>query len=134
MIKMSELKLTIPITGMTCANCAMNIERNVAKLNGVEGVNVNFASEHATVQFDPKQTSLQDILSKIQSIGFAVPRADIDFPVTGMTCANCSANIERALNKRVMGVTKASVNLATERAFVEYIPGIVTAGRNLYWA
>jgi len=123
---MSELKLTVPVTGMTCANCAMNIERNVAKLNGVEGVSVNFASEHATVAFDPKQINLPAILSKIQSIGFAVPRADIDFPVTGMTCANCSANIERALNKRVLGVTKASVNLATERAFVEYIPGIAT--------
>lgn len=123
---MSELKLNIPITGMTCANCAMNIERNVAKLNGVDGVNVNFASEHASVQFDPKQTSLQDILSKIQSIGFSVPRADIDFPVTGMTCANCAANIERALNKKVPGVTGVSVNLATERAFVEYIPVVTT--------
>jgi len=121
---MSEIKLTLPITGMTCANCAMNIERNVARLNGVDGVNVNFASEHATIQFDPKQTKLQVILSKIHSIGFSVPRADIDFPVTGMTCANCSANIERALNKKVLGVTKASVNLATERAFVEYIPGV----------
>lgn len=111
---------------MTCANCAMNIERNVAKLNGVDGVSVNFASEHASVQFDPKQTSLQEILSKIRSIGFSVPGANIDFPVTGMTCANCSANIERALNKKVLGVTKASVNLATDRAFVEYIPGIAT--------
>ncbi len=121
---MGETRLTIPITGMTCANCAMNIERNVAKLNGVDGVSVNFASEHASVHFDPKQTSLQDILSKIQSIGFSVPKAEIDFPVTGMTCANCSANIERALNKKVLGVTRASVNLATDRAFVEYIPGI----------
>jgi P-type Cu+ transporter len=123
---MSQLKLTLPITGMTCANCAMNIERNVAKLDGVDAVNVNFASEHATVTFDSTQSSLQDVLSKIQSIGFSVPRADMDFPVTGMTCANCSANIERALNKKVPGVTNASVNLATERAFVEYIPGTVT--------
>ena len=123
---MNEIRVTVPITGMTCANCAMNIERNVTKIEGVDNTSVNFASEHASIQFDPKQTSLQDILSKIQGIGFSVPRADIDFPVTGMTCANCSANIERALNKKVPGITKASVNLATERAFVEYIPGAVT--------
>ena len=123
---MNETRVTVPITGMTCANCAMNIERNVGKLDGVEGVSVNFASEHATVAFDPKLISIQEILSKIQGIGFDVPKASIDFPVTGMTCANCSANIERALNKRVPGVTNASVNLATERAFVEYIPGMVT--------
>lgn len=123
---MSDVKLTLPITGMTCANCAMNIERNLAKLKGVDGVGVNFASEHASVRFDPQKTGLQDILSRIHSLGFSVPRTDIDFPVTGMTCANCSANIERALNKKVLGVTRASVNLATERAFVEYIPGITT--------
>jgi P-type Cu+ transporter len=123
---MSEEKITLPITGMTCANCAMNIERNVSKLDGIESVSVNFASEQATVQFDPKATQLQGILSKIHTIGFSIPRAEIDFAVTGMTCANCSANIERALKKKMMGVTKASVNLATERAFVEYIPGVTT--------
>jgi Cu+-exporting ATPase len=43
-----------------------------------------------------------------------------------MTCANCAANIERALNKKVSGIVKASVNFASERAAVEYIPGIAT--------
>ncbi len=111
---------------MTCANCAMNIERNVGKLDGVAEANVNFASEQAVVTFDPKQVPFTDVLTKIDSIGFATPKATIDFAVTGMTCANCSANIERALNKKLTGVTSATVNLATERAFVEYIPGVVT--------
>ncbi len=121
---MTQQTLNLPITGMTCANCAMNIERNVKKLAGVESVNVNFASEHATVLFDGKQIQLDDILQKINGAGYSVPKSHVDFPVTGMTCANCAANIERALNKHVPGVTNATVNLATERAFVEYIPGI----------
>jgi len=50
----------------------------------------------------------------------------ITFPVTGMTCANCAANIERALNKKRSGVVNASVNFATERVFVEYVPAVVT--------
>jgi len=50
----------------------------------------------------------------------------ITFPVTGMTCANCAANIERALNKKISGVVNASVNFATERVFVEYAPAIAT--------
>jgi Cu+-exporting ATPase len=123
---MSDLKVTIPITGMTCANCAMNIERNVGKIEGVAEANVNFASEQAVVTFDPKQVPFKDVLTKIDSIGFSTPKATIDFAVTGMTCANCSANIERTLNKKLTGVTQATVNLATERAFVEYIPGVVT--------
>jgi len=36
--------LTLPVTGMHCANCAKTIERNVKKLDGIEGVVVNYAS------------------------------------------------------------------------------------------
>jgi len=48
--------------------------------------------------------------------------ATIEFPVTGMTCANCAMNIERTLIRKVPGITKASVNFASERVFVEYDP------------
>ena len=50
----------------------------------------------------------------------------VTLPIAGMTCANCAANIERVLNKKVPGVTAAAVNLATERASVAYIPGLAT--------
>ena len=51
---MTELKnVTMPVTGMTCANCATTIERNVRKLAGVNLANVNLASEKLTVAFDP---------------------------------------------------------------------------------
>ena len=41
---MAEEKFTLPITGMTCANCAANIERGVKKLKGVAEASVNFAA------------------------------------------------------------------------------------------
>ena len=47
-------------------------------------------------------------------------------PITGMTCANCAANIERTLNKRTSGVVNAAVNFATERLSAEYVPGVLT--------
>ncbi|HHV28504.1 MAG TPA: copper-translocating P-type ATPase [Clostridium sp.] len=46
-------------------------------------------------------------------------KAKIELKITGMSCAACSARIEKRLNK-VDGVAKASVNLATERANIEY--------------
>jgi P-type Cu+ transporter len=53
----------------------------------------------------------------------SLPRiASAEFPVTGMTCANCAMNIERTLTRKVPGVVKASVNFASERVFVEYDP------------
>ncbi len=46
-------------------------------------------------------------------------------PVTGMTCANCVATIERNL-KKLNGVSNAAVNLSSERAIVEFDPGLLS--------
>jgi Cu+-exporting ATPase len=123
---MSDISVTLPVTGMTCANCALNIQRNLKKLKGVKEANVNFATERASVSFDQEQVKIGDLADKIHDAGYGVAMASVEIPVTGMTCANCAMTIERALSKKVPGVLKASVNLATERARVEYIPTITT--------
>jgi len=123
---MSNDKITLPVGGMTCANCAMNIERAVKKLSGVSDAQVNFAAEQAVISFDPSQLAVKDVVAKINSSGYSVPTSKVELPVTGMTCANCATNIERALNKKVSGIASASVNFASERATVGYIPGIAT--------
>jgi len=119
---MTNQSVTLPVSGMTCANCAMNIERNVKKLPGIAGANVNFASEQATVAFDPGAVNIPDIVDKIEKAGFTVGTANADFPVRGMTCANCAMNIERTLKRKVPGVVAASVNFASERVAVTYLP------------
>ena len=119
-------RITLPVAGMTCANCAMNIERTVKKLNGVSDAQVNFAAEQASISFDPAQLQVKDVIAKIQDSGFSVPTNKAEFAVTGMTCANCAANIERALNKKLSGLVNATANFANERTVVEYIPGIAT--------
>ncbi|MGW8186873.1 MAG: copper ion binding protein, partial [Desulfobacterales bacterium] len=121
---MNKKKITLPITGMTCANCAANIERGVKKLDGVAEVNVNFASEKAAVAFDPQKIGVEDLVKKIEKTGYGISTAKLEFPVTGMTCANCARNIERTLNKKVPGVLSAAVNFASERATVTYIPEV----------
>ena len=122
---MTDQRFTLPITGMTCANCAANIERGVKKLEGVADASVNFAAENAAITIDPKLLQLEDVVAKIHASGYGVTTARVEMPVTGMTCANCAANIERALNKKTAGVVKAGVNFATERVSVEYIPGTI---------
>jgi len=123
---MSEKKITLPVTGMTCASCAQNIERNVKKLSGVKEANVNFATEQAAISFDSDEIQIRDVIDKIHDAGYGVPKATVEFPVTGMTCANCAMTIERTLKKKVPGVVNASVNFATERANVEYTPSLAT--------
>ena len=123
---MATLTTTFPVSGMTCANCAMNIERAVKKLEGIEAVSVNFASEQATVSFNPQHIRISQIVDRVKKSGFNVNSTKTEFPVTGMTCANCAMNIERTLTKKVPGVISASVNFASERASVEYLPFVTT--------
>ncbi len=123
---MTEQIVTLPITGMTCANCAANIERGVKKLAGVTDANVNFAAENVTVSFNPQQLQLRDVVEKIHNAGYRVTTIKVEMPITGMTCTNCAANIERVLNKKTSGVVNAAVNFASERLSVEYIPGILS--------
>ena len=119
---MTEKSVTFPVTGMSCANCAMSIERVVKKVPGVKEARVNFATEQASVLFDPEKVQIQNLLEKIRDAGYGVAKSSVEIPVTGMTCANCAMTIERTLKKKVPGVTNASVNFASERATVEYIP------------
>ncbi len=119
---MTEQQIEIPVTGMTCANCAANIERGLKKVDGVADASVNFASERASVTYDPDRIPATEVLGKIEKLGYGVAEEKVEIPVTGMTCANCAANIERALNRKVDGVTEASVNFASERATVSYLP------------
>ena len=52
-----------------------------------------------------------------------MPTESCTLDISGMTCASCSARVEKALNK-VPGVLDASVNLATEQATIKLVKGI----------
>src|SRR6185369_14128563 len=64
----------LPITGMTCANCAATIERNVRKLPGIENANVNLANERLTVVYDPIQVNYDEIVARVRKAGYDVPQ------------------------------------------------------------
>ena len=114
--------IDLPITGMTCASCVRNVERALSKQNGVSEAVVNFATEHATIQYDPQQVQLPELVARIDKAGYGVPVAELDLPILGMTCAACVRNVERAISK-VNGILAVNVNLATEHATLQYIPG-----------
>jgi Cu+-exporting ATPase len=126
---MAEKQITLPVTGMTCANCVRTVERALNKKTpGVTTATVNYASERATITYDDAVAEPEDMISSIEKAGYGVPIAKIELPITGMTCANCASTVERTLNKKTPGVVKASVNYATEKATVEYLPGVTDWG------
>jgi P-type Cu+ transporter len=134
--------VTLALEGMTCASCALRIEKGLKKVPGVADASVNLASERATVEYDSGAASVDDLLKKVDAVGYkATPMVECPTPVipappepetapesgersvelaiSGMTCASCVRRVERSLAK-VPGVVSASVNLATERATVSY--------------
>ncbi|MCK6624801.1 MAG: heavy metal translocating P-type ATPase [Anaerolineae bacterium] len=121
-----QRQLTMPVLGMTCANCVAAVERSAKKIEGVSEAVVNFGSEKLTVNYDPTVASPQAVIERVEKAGYHVPVATLELPITGMTCANCVSTVERALNKKVPGILEATVNFATEKATVKYIPGAVT--------
>jgi Cu+-exporting ATPase len=123
---MTERRITIPVTGMTCANCAATVQRALERTEGVREASVSFASERAEVSFDPARVREDRLAERVREAGYDVAAARVELPITGMTCASCAATIERTLRSRVPGVLSARVNLAAETAVVEVVAGAVT--------
>ncbi|MGE5248820.1 MAG: cation transporter [Bacteroidota bacterium] len=68
--------LEIPISGMDCAECTQHVQQAIAKLPGVQSVNVLLATEKAIVQLDPSRVDLPAIRTAVQGAGYDVPASD----------------------------------------------------------
>lgn len=123
---MSEQKhLTLPILGMTCANCVATVERNLNKVDGVQTANVNLSAERAAVSYDPKKASLKDFISRIERAGYEVAMGEASLGIKNLSDAVDVQQLEKILNK-TEGVIEARVNLATEKAVIKYVPTVIS--------
>jgi Cu+-exporting ATPase len=120
-----EQQVTLPITGMTCANCVATVERNIKKVDGVNQAVVNLSSERATVEFDPALASLDELIARVNRAGYGVASGKADLILQRMSDDNDARRLEKILSQ-IPGVIEAQVNYGTEKAQVEYIPTIVT--------
>jgi P-type Cu+ transporter len=123
---MPEVKqVTLPITGMTCANCVASVERNLKKVSGIQFANVNLSSERATVEFDPTLAGIQDLIARVERAGYGVASGEADLIVKRMSDSNDAMRLEKILSQ-AEGVLKAQVVYGTERARIRYIPTIIS--------
>ena len=123
---MSETKqLTLPITGMTCANCVATVERNLKKLDGVNSAIVNLSSERATVEFDTAKLGLGDMIARVNRAGYGVAIGEAELIIKRLADDNDARRLEKALSN-VEGVLEAQVSFTTEKARVKYVPTVVS--------
>ncbi len=136
----------IKIKGMMCGHCEKTVTEAAKSVKGVTKASSDFKKGEAKVSYDSNLTDLETIKKAIADAGYEVveeeeacplpvkpkiiePHAKVvaadggikktSIKITGMTCASCAQNIEKALNK-IDGVVKASVNFSFEKAAVEY--------------
>ncbi len=125
-LKMNAIKqLTLPITGMTCANCVATVERNLKKLDGVQSAVVNLSSERAIVDFEAAKLKLVDVIARVNRAGYGVATGDADLIIKHLSDDNDARRLEKVLAK-LEGVLEAQVIFANEKARVKYVPTIIT--------
>ena len=125
-VLMSETKqISIPVTGMTCANCVSAVERNIKKVDGVQVANVNLTTERAAVEYDPSKANLGAMISRIERAGYGIATGEADLIVHRMSDDNDARRLEKTL-LGLEGVLEASVTFASERARVRYVPTVIS--------
>jgi Cu+-exporting ATPase len=73
------VRVTIPVTGMTCASCVRRVERALEKAPGVHEANVNLANQRATVRYLAGEVELRDLEKAVEGSGYGVVRGEESF-------------------------------------------------------
>ena len=123
---MADTKIvTLPITGMTCANCVATVERSLKKVSGVNTAMVNLSSERATVEFDPAMANLPAMIERVEKAGYGIAIGDAELQISRLSDDNDARRLGKVLSG-LEGITRSSVNLVSEKAVLTYVPTIIT--------
>jgi len=118
---MSTRTARVDVTGMSCANCSATIRDALEDLDGVTSATANYATDGATVEYDPGEVSLREIYDAIEAAGYDAVSETMTIAITDMSCANCAETNREALAD-TPGVIDVEVNYATDEARVTYNP------------
>ncbi|MBX3063825.1 MAG: copper-translocating P-type ATPase [Anaerolineae bacterium] len=94
----------LPISGMTCANCAATIEKTVRKLPGIAEANVNLANERLTVNYDSAQVSHDEIVARVRKAGYDVPTVGKDETLEDAEAKARAADLAHQWRRLIVGI------------------------------
>jgi Cu+-exporting ATPase len=92
---MSMKSVIMPVTGMSCSNCALTIESKMRKVPGVSEATVDFAGEKLNIGFDDSQLSEKEIIATVKKIGYGIATGKLELPVTGMQDVTDANTLEK---------------------------------------
>ena len=121
---MSEKEhVNLPILGMTCANCAVSVERALKRTEGVDEALVNLSSERVAVSYDSDRTELTDLVHSVQNAGYDVATGEAVLSIPELTDPTNAARIEKALDNKP-GIISSQANPVAEKLNLVYVPTI----------
>lgn len=117
------MKESFIITGITCQSCVNRIEKKLSKLDFINELNVNLATNILTVDYDESKIDKSIIFDTVTNLGYGIKEnieINSDFlDISGMTCQVCVNRIEKKIGK-LDGIDNIAVNLTTNIAEVKY--------------
>lgn len=121
---MSEKEhVNLPILGMTCANCAVTVERALKRTEGVDEALVNLSSERVAVTYDCDKTELNDLVQSVQNAGYDVATGEAVFSVPELNDPVNTQRLEKALENKP-GIISSEANAVAETLNLVYVPTI----------
>ncbi len=130
-------EIGLKITGMTCASCAVTIEKALKDLDGVKAANVNFATEKAAVEYYSQQTSILDLRKAVEDAGYGVEsEEEIDRSVEEMRKARIRMLVAWGFTIPIIAwmLPEMLLGLALPNATIYNLGLILLAVPVLFWA
>ncbi len=113
--------IALPILGLKDPNGAKSLQKTLLALPGVQSASLNLSTGMATIEYDPRATSVANLASAVRTAGFSLGGAQTRIGIQDIRCASCVKFIEDEL-RATPGVLDASVNIGTQEAMVNYLP------------
>ena len=123
---MSKLELiSLPVTGMDCANCATAVERSIKTIEEVNQVNVNLASERASFENRGGNNTIFDVIDKVKNAGYGIAVGEARLIITGLVDEKSSVILENRI-RNLTGITQTNMNWVSGKVSVNYIPTLIS--------
>ncbi len=122
---MTNKQISLPITGMTCANCVASIERNLKKVSGVQSALVNLSSERATVEFNENEATINDLVAQVLRAGYGIAEGEADFTIK-QSLNEADADKLNSIVLSLEGVRKVEIDRDARQLLVHYIPTLIS--------
>lgn len=117
MAKLKEMDL--PIEGMHCASCVLSLNKTFEKVEGVESVDADLASNKLHLTVNPKKLLFDEIETLVKNLGFELHTDEVTLKLNGMHCASCVMNVENFLI-RLDGIFDVKADLTSQTARINY--------------